>query len=139
MRLLTTNYKLLATNGFITLISVIIIGTAATAVAILLLLLGLGSSRTSFALEQSNQAKGLANACTEQALQIIRENNSYTGTGGLTLGQGTCTYAIINLGGQNIILNAHGTVGSIIRKVKININQITPVINIASWQELADF
>ncbi|MEK7123956.1 MAG: hypothetical protein AAB851_03645 [Patescibacteria group bacterium] len=139
MQLLTTNYSLQTNTGFIALISVIIIGAVAVSAATSLLLLGIGSSKTGFALEQSNQAKALANACAEQALEIIRENPSYSGTGGLTLGRGTCSYAVIDLGGQNKTINASGTVGSIIRKVKINTNQIAPVINIASWRELADF
>lgn len=126
-------------NGFVALISVIIVGAVAVSVATSLLLLGIGSSKTSFSLEQSNQAKALANGCAEQALEIIRENPSYSGIGGLTLSQGTCSYAVIDSGGQNRIINAIGVVGSITRKVKISVNRITPVINTALWQEVADF
>lgn len=139
MILNATRYTLNANDGFVALISVIIIGAAAVSVAVSLLLLGLGSSKTSFALEQSNQAKSLANACAEQALEIIRENPPYSGTGGLALSYGTCAYTVIDSGGQNRTINAGGTAGSIIRKVKVSVSQITPVINISSWQETADF
>lgn len=126
-------------KGYIALITVLVTGAVGVAIAISLLLLGLGSSRTSFSLEQSNQAKALANACSEEALQQIRDSTSFEGTGGLTLGQGTCTYTVTKLTGQNRTITASGTVGTIIRKVSIALDKITPSINITSWQEVADF
>ncbi len=88
-------------NGYIALVTILVIGAVGAAVAVSVILLGLGSSRTSFALEQSNQAKALANACAEEALQQIRDSTPYTGTGDLTLGQGTCSYAVTTQGGQD--------------------------------------
>lgn len=125
-------------EGFITLISVLVVGAVGVAVTLSLILLGLGSSRTSFAVEQSNQAKALANACAEEALEQIRDSTPFTGTGNLTLGQGTCAYTVTSQGGQNRTVTASGTVGTIIRKVKIIINKINPTITATSWQEVAD-
>ena len=115
------------------------VGAVGIALTLSVILLGLGSARTSFALEQSNQAKALANACTEEALQQIRESTLFTGSGTLTLGQGTCTYTLTSQGGQNRTIDASGTVGTIIRKVKVIINQVTPLITLTSWQEVSDF
>lgn len=126
-------------RGFITLISVLIVGAVGTAIATSLILLGLGSSRTSFAIEQSNQAKALANACAEEALQQIRDSTPYTGSGNLSLGQGACTYTVTSQGAQDRTITASGTVGTIVRKVKIIINKINPNIVVVSWQELPDF
>jgi len=126
-------------EGYITLISVLVVGAVGVAVATSLILLGLGSSRTSFAIEQSNQAKSLANACAEEALEQIRDLTSFTGSGNLVLGQGSCTYTVTSQGVQNRTITASGTVGTIIRKVKIIINQINPTIQIVSWQEVSDF
>lgn len=125
-------------RGYIALISVLVLGAVGTAVAISLVLLGLGSSRSSFALTQSNQAKALANACSEEALQKIRDSTPFTGTGSLSLGQGTCSYAVTSGSAQNRTITSTGTVGTIIRKVKITIDTINPSINITSWQEVAD-
>ena len=125
-------------KGFITLISVLVVGAVGIAIALSLLLLGVGNSRTSFAVEQSNQAKALANACAEEALQQIRDSTSFTGTASLTLGQGTCTYTVTSQGGSNRTITASGTVGTIIRKVKIIISGINPQITVTSWQEVAD-
>lgn len=126
-------------NGYVALISVLIIGSVGTAIAVSLILLGLGSSKTSFSLEQSNQTKALVNACAEEALQKIKDSTPFSGTGNLSLGQGSCTYTVTKLSGQNREIISSGTVGTIVRKVKITIDKINPDINIISWQEVADF
>src|SRR3989338_2106431 len=106
-------------GGYITLISVLIVGAVGVAITLSIILLGLGSSRTSFAVKQSDQAKGLANAFAEEGLERIHDLISYTGSGNLTLAEGTCTYTVTSQGGSNPTLNTTGTVGSIVRKVRI--------------------
>jgi len=125
--------------GFITLISVLVVGAVGAAIALSLLLLGIGNSRTSFAIEQSNQAKALANACVEEALQRIRDSTPFTGSGNLALGQGACIYTVANQGAQNRTITASGTVGTIIRKIKVAISKINPSISVTLWQEADSF
>ncbi len=116
----------------------LVVSAVGAAIALSLLLLGVGSSRTSFAVEQSNQAKALVSACAEEALQKIRDSVSFEGSGGLSLGQGTCSYTVTSQGGHNRTITAFGTVGTVIRKVNIIINKITPAIQVVSWLEVAD-
>lgn len=125
-------------GGYVALVSVLIAGAAGAAVAVSLILLGLGSSRTSFALQQSGQAKALANACAEEALEQIRDNRRFTGTGSLILGQGSCTYTVWG-GGRNKTIRTLGSVGAIARKIEIEAEVLITQINIISWQEVADF
>jgi hypothetical protein len=125
-------------RGYVTLISILVVGAIGTAIAISLILLGISSSRTSFAVEQSNQAKGLTNACVEEALEQIRDSTPFTGSGNLTFGQGTCVFTVTSQGGQNRTITARGTVGTIIRRVTVSINKITPLILLTSWQEVAN-
>ena len=127
------------TKGFATLTSVLIIGALGTTLAVSLLLMGLASSQTSFAFIQSHQSKALADACMEEALERIRESTPFTGTGTLTLGAGSCAYTVTSGGSQNRTATSSGTVGSMLRKVKVTIDKITPLINVTSWQEVADF
>jgi len=134
-----TKNNILGNNGYITLLSVLVIGAVSLSVVISLLLLGLGSSRTSFALEQSSQVKALANACGEAGLMQIRDDDTFTGNGNLSIGQGSCTYNVQDNGGENRTIQATGTVDNIIRKVKIIINTISPQISVTSWREVADF
>ena len=123
-------------SGYITLISVLVVGAVGVAIALSLILLGTGSSRTSFANERSNQSKALANACAEEAFQQIRDSTPFTGSGTLTFGQGVCSYTVTSQGGQNRTITTSGTVGTIIRKVNIIINKINPAIIVTSWQEV---
>lgn len=123
-------------SGFVTLLTTLFLVAIGGVVATSVLLLGLGASRTSFAQEQSAQARALANACAEEALQQIRDSTPFTGTGSLTLGQGTCSYTVTSGGGQNRTVTSSGTVGTIVRKVSISIDKINPKINVTSWQEV---
>ncbi len=124
-------------RGFITLFSVLIIGAVGAAVAISLMLFSVGFLKTSFSIEQSNQSKAFANACAEQALQWIRANPDYTGSGYLSFPQGACNYNVSN--GAQITIQSQGNAGAITRKVKIEIDSASPLIHIVSWQEVADF
>lgn len=126
-------------RGYITLLSVLFLVAIGGVVAGSLILLGLGSSRTSFALDQSNQAKALANACGEEALERIQESTPFSGSATINLGNGSCVYTVTKLTGQNRTIASSGTIGTILRKVSISIDKITPAINITFWQEVADF
>lgn len=128
----------LAEAGYITLLSTLFLVVIGGVVAGSLILLGLGFSKTSFALYQSNEAKALANACAEEALQKIQESTPFSGSATITLGNGTCTYTVTKLTGQNRTITTSATVGTIIRKISITIDTINPNINITSWQEVAD-
>lgn len=124
-------------HGFVTLISVLIMGAVGVAIMSALILQGLGSSRTSFASQQSLQARGLADACGEIALGTIRSNTSYTGTTNLTIGSGTCTFTVTNTGGSTRNISAAGTVATIVRHISISVATVSPV-TAASWQEVAN-
>ena len=126
-------------KGYIVLISVIIISAVGAVIAVAIILLALGSGLSSYSQQQSNQAKALADACAEEALQEINDALAYEGTDSLTLGTGTCTYTVTAQIAQNRIITSLGAVGDIQRKVKITIDAISPAINITSWQEVADF
>ena len=132
---LKNNFK---SRGYIALISVIILGAIGTAVDVSVLLLSLNASRTSLAYEQSNQAQALANACVEQALNLIKTDPNYTGSMGLIFGLNSCDYNVTNQGGQTRQITASGSVASIIRKVSITTSALTPQIVFSSWQEVAD-
>lgn len=125
------------TPGFVTLMSVLILGAVGGAVVISLLQLGLGSSRTSFAIEQSVQARGLADACGEAALNTIRITPAFTGTTPLTFGPGTCSFTVTNTGGTTRSVTVVGTVGTIVRHVTIVVATVSPV-TLTSWQEVAN-
>ncbi len=132
-------YNIKQPDGYLILMSVMIIGAVALAIVVSMLLSGLGTSRTSFTHQQSAQAKALATACINEALQQIRDNTAFTGSNNLSLGQGDCTYTVTNTGGENRTIQASSTVGLIVRKTQATVTQINPSITIASWQEVSAF
>lgn len=125
-------------KGYIALISVMIIGAIGAATAVSLLLLGLNSSRTSLILEQSNQAKAVANACAEIALQNAAYHIPYNGSDTITLGQGSCDYSVITTGNSSDI-TVIGAVNDITRKIQITTDNSTSPISITFWKEVDDF
>jgi hypothetical protein len=126
-------------NGYITLLSIIVVSSVGLAIILSISLISISSIRSSGDLYKSNQAKALANACAETALQEIRNLDSFTGNDNLLINNGACDYTVSDLGGENREITAKGNIGDIVRKVKVNINAINPQITIASWQEVSSF
>lgn len=126
-------------RGYVTLISVLIIGAVGIAVASSLLMLGLLSSRTSFVYGQSGQARVLASACAEEGLQQIVNDTSFSGAGMISFENGNCTYEVTARGKQRRDMEAVGEVGAVIRKIEVAIDRVDPQLEIGSWQEVADF
>lgn len=120
--------------------SVLIVGVVGSSIAIFLILMGTDSYRTSSALEQSFQAKSLADACAEKALDSLRQNVNYTGGETITFDRGNCEILpIVNASTQTPTIKTKGMAGTNLRKNQILLQQITPKIMISSWKEVADF
>ncbi len=122
-------------NGYVTLISMLVIGAVGLSVVVSLVLLGIDSSRSSLSLEQGNKAKALANACAEVALERIWKLDIYTGSENLTIGQGTCSWNVSSVSIPKTI-TASGAVGENVRKVSITIDQLHPYLHVLSWREI---
>ncbi len=119
--------------------SVLVVGAVGASIAVAVILLGLGSSRTSMDVLRSGEARELASACAEEALLFVRDSMSPPASGGLTLGNGTCEYAITDQGDQNFVVDASGVVGTVIRKVKVIAMESDSMVSVDSWQEVDDF
>ena len=126
-------------KGFITLVTVLVVGVVGLSIATSVILLGVGISKTGIAVQASHQARALAVACGEEALQQIRNSTDFSGSGNLSLGQGSCSYTVAVGSGEARTITATGTVSTVVRKVNIIISQINPTITVSSWQEVGDF
>lgn len=134
-----------AQQGYIMLISVIIVAAVALAVAVAVVLLGVGATRNSQTVQQSNQALAMANYCAETAIINLQNKLSY-GNGTLVVDtltdpddNATCTIAVLGNGNQNRTIQVSGTAGSYRRNIQVGILRVRPQIQISSWQEVADF
>ena len=125
-------------EGYVALLAVLIVGAVALTISLSLLTSGTDSQRTALALQRSVQARGLADACAEEALQQIYNSASFTGTNPLTMGQGSCSYTVTNSGGSNRVIDSAGTVSGVVRKVKVYVTITASSLSVTSWQEVAD-
>jgi hypothetical protein len=127
-------------DGYVALISVLVVGAVASAIATSLLLLGLASSRNSFAILQSSQAQALTDACIEMGIRRTVDLSTFTGSGSVTIVSSTCTYAVANGGGKLRIISASSTIGTVLRKASTTISLATTTgstgLSVTSWQEI---
>lgn len=125
-------------EGYVALLAVLIVGAVALTISLTLLTSGTDSQRMALALQRSAQARSLADACAEEALQQIYNNSAFTGTNPLTMGQGSCSYTVTNTGGSNRVIDGTGTVSGVVRKVKVYVTITASSLSVTSWQEVAD-
>jgi len=126
-------------KGFVILLSVLIIGVIGLSIALYLLTAGLVFSKSSFNLEQSNQTKMLANTCAEYGLYKISSCTSTEGIFNLNLTEGNCTYSVIKQSETSRTIESQGNVSNVTRRVKIEVDELEPVVHVNSWQEVASF
>ncbi len=126
-------------QGFITLLSVLVVSAVGVGVALTLLTAGIADTRSSGTYEDTLEARALADVCAETALGRIKVSVSFAGNATLAFPEGSCEYFVTAQSGENRTITARGIEGSIVRKVEITVTQISPRIVIGSWREVADF
>ena len=124
-------------SGYVALLSVLVVGAVATAIGVTLLVLGADSQRETLVTQQSVQARGLADACVEEALQQLHDATDFTGPGNLTLDTGSCTYTVTSTGSSTRTITTTATVGNVVRKVAVYVTMSSSSISITSWQEVS--
>ena len=124
-------------SGYIALLAVLVTGAVATAIMLSLLSGGTDSLRAVAVEQHSVQARSLAVACAQEALQQIHDNNSFSGTNTLTLGSGSCAYTVTNTGSSTRTILSSSTVNSIVRKIQVYVNINSSSISITSWQDIS--
>jgi len=125
-------------KGYVALLAVLIMGAASLAISLALLTTGTDAQRSTLVTQQSAQARNLAGACAEEALQQIHDNTAFTGNNALNHGQGTCSYTVTSTGSATRVVDTSGTVGSVVRKIKVYVTITSSSISVTSWQEVAD-
>ncbi|HYV33832.1 MAG TPA: hypothetical protein VE973_03210 [Candidatus Limnocylindria bacterium] len=141
--ILKNNSKKNNQQGYIVLMALIIISAVALATVLLTINRGATISSSGQAAEQSAQARALANACAEYALQELKDDQNYPGNTTVPLEMGSCSLLPITQSGTTFTIQAQGIVSSMVRKVLVTaeiINQAGQVtVTLDSWQEVSDF
>lgn len=124
-----------AQGGYAALFSVILVTVILLSAASVLLLLGTQGGVSSRSQQEEHAALSASTACAESALESIRENKSYSGSGSLTLARASCTFTVTNLGGTSRQVAASGVAGDATRKVTVLVTATSPTISVTSWQD----
>ena len=126
-------------RGYIALLSVIALGAIGVAIMMGVILSAVNSTKTNIQVSQGSNARLVATACQEEALQTILETGTTSKTASLTIASGTCQYTISTSSGQTITIVATGTVGTLTSKIKVIVGTTSPSLILSSWQDVSDF
>lgn len=127
-------------QGYIALISIIIISALLLLVASFANLFSIGESQMGLEESQSWQAFYLAAACAEEALMSLKEDTNYQGSETLIFDNGTCDIMTIGgSGNEDRTIDVLGRSQNSIRKIKVEVEQVNPEMVIRLWKEVPDF
>jgi len=127
-------------NGYIALVSLLIISSITLFIAVNANLFGISESR--MALDRANSSKAfyLANLCAEEALIKLKDDSNYSGNETINTSRGNCEILLIEGSGEtNRTVKTTGNFDNKTRKIKIEISRINPLMEISSWEEVIDF
>lgn len=121
-----------ANKGFGTLFTVIILASIGISLALWVSTGSVWSIRNSSGTRYSTQARAMADSCAEHALELVRENHSFSGSGQITIGSATCSYAVVPSGVVPKTIDTSSTVYGVTRKVRVQTSGFNP-ITVTSW------
>lgn len=123
-------------RGYIALMLVIIIQAVAIVITFTLLTVGTDRLHETQVNQRQVQARGMANACIDEALQQIHDNIAFSGTNSVSLGGNSCTYTVTVVTGSTRTILASGTAGNVVRNIQVGVTISSTSISISSWQEV---
>lgn len=127
-------------SGYIALISVLIISAVVILIATSASLVSISESDMALQQNQAKESFYLADACAEYTLMKLGSVLNYAGNETVTIGENSCFIRPISGSGNfNRIIEVQSTFSNQTRKIRIQVSQISPVMQITSWQEVADF
>ncbi|MFH1462507.1 MAG: hypothetical protein ABIG08_02365 [bacterium] len=129
-------------QGYIAIVSVIIISAIALLAASSASLFSIGESNMALEENQAEEAFYLADFCAEYALMKIESVLNYSGNETITMGEDSCDILLIGGSGnfnRTIRVQAEHRLSNSTSKIEVEVSRVSPVMEIASWQEVADF
>ena len=126
-------------NGYVALMSLIIIG-AVVLIAVLALTF-IAVSQSNSIVSHNNTVKNFyaANACANYAILQLQENLDYSGNEDLDLEGIKCRVeSVSGQGEKNRVIIASSQEGNQLKKIQVELDQVKPVTIIKSWGEIFD-
>jgi hypothetical protein len=127
-------------NGYIALVSVLIISSITLFLAINANLFGISESGMALRKSHSSKSFYLANLCAEDALMKLKNNLDYSGDETLSLDGGSCYISSLEgSGNEDRIIKTSGNFNDQTRRIIIEIGRVNPLMEISSWREVSSF
>jgi hypothetical protein len=122
-------------NGYIVLISFIIIGAIILIVALGISFISLNQKTAIISHNRSLRNYYLANACANYAILKLQSDLNYSGNETVALDQDNCRVESVTGSGKDRTIITSSQLGQQIKKLKIELEQIKPVTIIKTWGE----
>ena len=138
-------------DGYVLLLTVLVVGSVASAASAAIILLGLGIERTSFSMQLSSQAMNSAWTCMENAIATLQADLDYEGNhdrsfvygyddgdGGIAYDLATCRiYPIDGTNNEDRTICAEGTFGDFTtRRFEAHLSRVMPSAVVDWWDEV---
>ena len=123
-------------NGYVSLISVVIIGAIVLAAVLSLTFISLQQSAGMVDRTRTLSNYYLANACANEALVELQKDSNYTGNENISIDNYSCKIENISgSGNSGRTIIASSQIANQQKKIKIDIDQLRPVTIIKFWGE----
>lgn len=129
-------------QGYLTLISVIIMMSITSVTLVAMMLLSTSSVESSKIDLDAVRARKAAETCAEIALTAIRTDYGYLPghTEQLTTGESSCEVInVLGTGNNNRTLQLEGYSGNSTQRLVIGIQQINPIPEVSNWEFVSQF
>ncbi|PKM91761.1 hypothetical protein CVU82_00960 [Candidatus Falkowbacteria bacterium HGW-Falkowbacteria-1] len=126
-------------SAFVAMISVLIVSVVVLSISVTIVFVNINAIKNSLSIRNSDQARMLAESCSEYALEEIVLDSDFSGGDSVVFDDGECSYNVIVGAGEERTIELLGQVKNSTRREKIEIDSLNPDINIVSWQEVASF
>ncbi len=120
-------------RGFVATSAVLVFGALLFAYFTLSLQTDFAIDRSNGLLRDSFYADYMSDMCVEEAMDVIWNNNSFTGNGSVTQSTFTCGYLVTDTGGSTRQIVASSTIGDTISNLRVQLTDIDSVITPTEW------
>lgn len=131
--------KKIQPNGYVALMSMIIIGAVVLIAALTLTFMAVSQGNFIISHNKTTNNYYAANACANYAILQVQKNMDYSGPEDLDLEGIKCRVeSAVDLGedGKTIIVSSQ--TGNQLKKIKVELDQVKPTTIIRSWGEIFD-
>ncbi|MEK9183665.1 MAG: hypothetical protein AAB890_01145 [Patescibacteria group bacterium] len=120
--------------------SVIIFGALSLVISVGFYLRSLSEIKVSLGEVESKKALAMANLCAESALLKLESVINYSGNETLVVDGKSCDIlAVGGSGNLSRVVKTQSTVSGYTKKIKVEVLQISPAMQISSWETVPDF